>query len=167
MIKRAWPSGMRTLSGDHARFEATYFNVLVGGLGGAQRRALFTMAPPHDQRVLGTEGDYWYSSVSEASDELATLVPPGGSIGLCGPPVPQMDMQWHGPGPTHRYAPPEQADYVYVTPRGLFCDWTAVRALESNRPIVHRVERGGGLIYEILGPRSAPHDPVSPMPASG
>ena len=148
-------------------YEATYFNFLVGGLGGAQRRALFTMAPPHDQRVLGTEGDYWYSSVGEADDRLALMVPAGSTIGLCGPPIPQVDMQWHGAGPTHRYASTDDADYVYLAPRGLFCDWTAVRELESNRPILHRVERGGGLIYEILGPRTPPHDPVSPMPASG
>jgi hypothetical protein len=149
-------------------YEATYFNFLVGGLGGAQQRALFTMAPPHDQRVLGTEGDYWYSSVSEADDELARIVPPGQSIGLCGPPVPQVEMQWHGPGPRHPYTSLEQADYVYLAPRGLFCDWAAVRELETNRPLVHRVERGGGLIYEILGPRSAPHEPLSPLPpASG
>ena len=30
VIKRSWPSGMRTLSGDHARFEATYFNLYPG-----------------------------------------------------------------------------------------------------------------------------------------
>jgi hypothetical protein len=148
-------------------YEATYFNFLVGGLGGAQRRALFSMAPPHDQRVLGTEGDYWYSSVAEADDQLAVRVPAGGSIGLCGPPVPQVDMQWHGPGPIHPYASLEQADYVYLAPRGLFCDWAAVRELESHRPILHRVERGGGLIYEILGPTTPTHDPVTPLPASG
>jgi hypothetical protein len=147
-------------------FEATYFNFLVGGLGGAQRRALFFMAPPHDQRVLGTEGDYWYSSVAEANDFLVQSLPAGASIGLCGPPVPQVEMQWHPMGGRRPYAPMDEADYVYLAPRGLFCDWSTVRELESNRPIIHRVERGGGLIYEILGPKGPPHDPVSPMPAS-
>ena len=30
MIKRPWPSMMRTVSGDHARFEATYFAMVKG-----------------------------------------------------------------------------------------------------------------------------------------
>lgn len=30
MIKKAWPSSMRTLSGDHERFETTYFKVYRG-----------------------------------------------------------------------------------------------------------------------------------------
>lgn len=30
MIKTAWPSCMRTLSGDHERFETTYFKVYPG-----------------------------------------------------------------------------------------------------------------------------------------
>ncbi len=148
-------------------FEATYFNFLVGGLGGAQRKALFNMAPPHDQRVLGTEGDYWYSSVADASDSLATLVPTDKTVGLCGPPPQQVNMQWHGPTPPRHYAQTEDADFVYVAPRGLFCDWTAVRELEANRNVIQRVERGGGLIYEILGPRTEPHAPVSPLPTSG
>jgi hypothetical protein len=148
-------------------YETTYFNFLTGGLGGAQRRALFTMAPPHDQRVLGTEGDYWYSSVADADDTLAMLVPSEQTVGLCGPPPQQVNMQWHGPGQTRSYAELDDADYVYVAPRGLFCDWSAVRALETNRAIVHRIERGGGLIYEILGPKTAPHEPTSPLPSSG
>ncbi len=30
VIKKAWPSCMRTLSGDHERFETTYFKVYAG-----------------------------------------------------------------------------------------------------------------------------------------
>ena len=30
VIKKSWPSGMRTLSGDHARFETVYFRVYPG-----------------------------------------------------------------------------------------------------------------------------------------
>ena len=30
MIKRPWPSMMRTLAGDHDRFEATYFSMIKG-----------------------------------------------------------------------------------------------------------------------------------------
>ena len=30
MIKSSWPSGMRTLSGDHERFETVYFRVYPG-----------------------------------------------------------------------------------------------------------------------------------------
>ena len=30
VIKSSWPSGMRTLSGDHERFETVYFRVYPG-----------------------------------------------------------------------------------------------------------------------------------------
>jgi acetyl-CoA synthetase len=30
VIKKSWPSGMRTLSGDHERFETVYFRVYPG-----------------------------------------------------------------------------------------------------------------------------------------
>lgn len=46
-------------------FETVYFNRLIGGLGGAQKRALFSERPPHDHRANGTEGDYWFSSVRD------------------------------------------------------------------------------------------------------
>jgi hypothetical protein len=52
----------------------------------------------------------------------------------------------------HPAAP--SAPLVWVSPREGACNWRLVRALESERPVLLRVERGGGLIYELLGPRS-------------
>ena len=45
-------------------FETAYFNLLTGGLGGAQRGGLFR-APSPAAFVNGTEGDYWLSSLRE------------------------------------------------------------------------------------------------------
>jgi hypothetical protein len=143
-------------------YEASYYNFLIGGLGGAQRRALNVMFPPHDHRVLGSEGDYWYSSVADADRDLGRLVRPGDTVGVCGPPYPTMQMQWFGPGPIPPVALPDVADYVYVSPREAFCNWSHARKLEELRPVLVRVERGGGLIYEIVGPPSSPHEATSP-----
>jgi hypothetical protein len=123
------------------------------------------MPPPHDPRVLGSEGDYWYSSVADADRWLARWVPPGATVGVCGPPYPTMQMQWYGPGPIPASAPTDQADYVYVAPREAFCNWHHARELEQLRPVLVRVERGGGLIYEIVGPPSTPHPAISPPSA--
>ena len=54
------------------------------------------------------------------------------------------------------------APVVWVSPREGACSWKLVRALESERPVLLRVERGGGLIYELLGPPADhPLEPVS------
>jgi hypothetical protein len=146
-------------------YEASYYNFLIGGLGGAQRQALNDMPLPHDKRVQGTEGDYWYTSVADTDRQLAQLVPEGKTLGVCGPPYPTMAMQWFGPGFAPKSAETDQADYVWVAPREAFCGWAKARKLEAKRPVLVRVERGGGLIYEILGPEGAPHAPVSPRTA--
>ena len=58
------------------------------------------------------------------------------------------------------------APVVWVSPRERACGWKLVRALEGERPVLLRVERGGGLVYELLGPRSDhPLEPVSPANA--
>jgi hypothetical protein len=147
-------------------YESSYYNFLIGGLGGAQRTALNYMDPPHDHRVLGTEGDYWYTSVADADRALARLVPEGSSVGVCGPPYPTMEMQWFGPGPVPPISKVDLADYIYVNPREAFCGWGKARRFEAERPVLVRVVRGGGLIYEILGPPDGSlHSPVSPRTA--
>jgi hypothetical protein len=62
----------------------------------------------------------------------------------------------------------ERADVpiVYASPRGQRCSWSRVHELERWRPVLVRVTRGGGLIYEVLGSRTAAsHEPVSPATA--
>ena len=144
-------------------FEETYFNLMIGGLGGAQSRALFDMPLPHDTRVRGTEGDYWYGNLGDGLPHLRELLGPdqaggeGGSsagtrgFATCGPAPQQYQMQWlEG---FHLLPPqPSDQDLLYVSPREVFCGLGLVRALEGRRPILFRAERGGGLIYEILGP---------------
>ncbi len=145
-------------------YEGTYFNFLVGGLGEAQRRALFKVAGASDLRVWGTEGDYWNSSVRDGVREAFKHVAGDGLIGICGwpqtavfnvdPPLRQRFVDWNGL---------DDVPVIYVLPREGLCGWEKVRKLESERPILKRVERGGGLIYEVLGGKSpVPLKPVSP-----
>jgi hypothetical protein len=147
-------------------YEVAYFNDLIGGLGGAQRKALFHMDPPHDFRVNGTEGDFWFSSARDGARDLRALAKPGDRITMCGPEWTQAEQNW-GVQPMARFVQPwdsdfSQVQYEYISPRENWCWWRLVRRLESERPVVKRVERGGGLIYEIVGPRSeTPHAPVS------
>ncbi len=45
-----------------------------------------------------------------------------------------------------------------------FCGWAHIHELERQRPLLWRVERDKGLIYEALGPalRTMGWEPVSP-----
>jgi hypothetical protein len=153
----AWPVVQYT------PFEAAYFNSLIGGLGGSQRRALFAMGPPADRRVNGTEGDYWLSSMREGLAVASTYVGTGEAIGMCpgGDLIPTMPRaNWprkHKPLVT---AVDDGVRVVYAAPRESLCGFARIRELEAQRPILHRVERGGGLIYEILGPRDGVSHPV-------
>jgi hypothetical protein len=144
-------------------FESTYFNMLAGGLGGAQRKGLLRTPLVMDERATGTEGDYWMNSLREGT-RVARRLAPGAAIGMCA---------W-----THKLAemesgpqPPETKDFddggyaygiVYMNPRGCWCSWTQIREAERQRPVMYREERDGGLIYEILGPVGPTlHEPVS------
>jgi hypothetical protein len=137
-------------------YEDTYFNALLGGLGKAQRRGLFVMWVPADPRASGTEGDYWFTSLRLGIEKIQAMRAPsqrGEPIAICGPP----DMLAHAnevadPKPPITYNL-DGANVIYVSPREGSCGWEMVRLLESDREILHREERGGGLIYEIVGRR--------------
>jgi hypothetical protein len=149
----------------YAPFETAYFNVFTGGLGGAQARALFHMPPPTDPRSDGTEGDYWYQSMRVAFSELGKRLPVPATVALCD--APPVLGQANLTGQPYRLVrlnslEGRAAPVVWVSPRERACSWKLVRALESERPVLLRVERGGGLIYELLGPPSEhPLEPVS------
>lgn len=144
-------------------FESAYFNLLAGGLGGAQRRALFR-APGVNPLVFGTEGDYWGSGLRDAVRLARTRT--GGPIGVCAwePELAALDAT--PPPPPIRRGAPDDTAVVIVSPREGRCSWKRVHELERWRPVLARAERGGGLIYEVLGPRApVPHAPVSPPTA--
>jgi hypothetical protein len=149
-------------------FETAYFNLLAGGLGGAQRSALFRDPTPGPMvSASGSEGDYWLSSLREGFRAAQAAAPPGRPIGICAwlPALAAVDAE--GPAPQVTAAV-EGADVpvVYAAPREPRCSWKRLRELERWRPVVSRVTRDGGLIYEILGPReTTPHAPVSPPTA--
>lgn len=145
-------------------FELAYFNFLAGGLGGAQRNGVFRS----DWTPLanGTEGDYWAGSLREGLGAAVALGPPGQTIGVCTwfGALAAVDSDGDGPPPlvTSDIDRPDVA-VVYASPRENRCPWKKVHQLERQRPVLRRVERGGGLIYEILGPRTpSEHPAVSP-----
>lgn len=52
---------------------------------------------------------------------------------------------------------------VYASPREGACTFKYIRALESQRRLIRRVERDGGLVYEVLGePLAVPVAPLTP-----
>lgn len=144
----------------YAPYEAAYFNVFAGALGGAQHgEGLFAMKVA-DLRLARTEGDYWFSSLRQGLREIRSAMKGGETIGLCGPSKVLGRMNWELPE-----APPfidswygddpDGGDFVYVMPRGVFCEASMVDRIQRGRPVLRRVERGGGLIYMVLGPRRA------------
>jgi hypothetical protein len=146
-------------------YEVTYFNSLVGGLGGAQRLPVFVEQTKDGPRPMGGEGDYWYSTTREAIALAKPYLPEKHLLGSCGPYGSQLDMN-RGDVPLvatieHRNTRAfDPTAVVYAVPHPSLCNWSSIRALEHDRPILHRVERGGGLIYELLGRRDGKEHPV-------
>ena len=143
-------------------FETAYFNVFAGGLGGAQRGALFR-EPDAGPFSWGTEGDYWSSGLRDAVRAARAVTPAPARLGVCAwePELAALDAGEPLASVTPDAEHAEGA--VLVSPRYARCSWSRVRELERSRPVIRRVERGGGLIYEVLGPRdSVAREPVSP-----
>src|SRR5579863_1578083 len=113
------------------------------------------MPYPHDKRANGTEGDYWQSSTRDLGRDLKTLITPGERVSVCGHPGPAI-MADNFPGdPFARFVDWWEPDYhtahyFILSPRETGCWWREIREWESRREVIKRVERGGGLIYEIL-----------------
>ncbi len=141
-------------------FETTYFNMFIGGLGGAQRTGLFVARAPADRRANGTEGDYWFSSLRVGLEFAASETAPNQPIGICGVPEGLSQSNWPYNPRLLLTDVNDTARVVYVAPREFFCGLTQIRELETQRPVLRRVERGGGLVYELLGARDGRRHPV-------
>ena len=92
-----------------------------------------------------------------AGIEAAHALDPSAPVALCGSSVELLPPALRAPASGIRFVDRRQANaLVFVSPREgpLFCGWTIVRELESRRPVLKRVERGGGLVWEILGPET-------------
>jgi hypothetical protein len=120
-------------------------------------------------RLNGTEGDYWYSSLRAGLRDIEASVPAGETVGLCGPrpPLGRADLRTSSP---LRILDGDEstvvADFVYASPRPRVCGWNDVRDLEVARPVLRRVERGGGLIYEVFGPTDGRSRPPTTGPTA-
>jgi len=141
-------------------YETTYFNVFIGGLGGAQRKALL-----HDDpwRAYGTEGDYWYSALRGALARMTKMAGPDEKIGVDPPPyTPQLFADIENRAKLDTTDPAANAALLYVGPSA-GKSWRRIHELEAERPVRYREVRGGGLIYEVLGKADGQkHDLVSP-----
>jgi len=148
-------------------YEVAYFNSFIGGLGGAQTYGLFGMPPPTSGKVRGTEGDYWFSSMRDALEDLRGIAKSGDTVSACGGPYFHRVNSEENPLPV-RFVDWWEAEYhtgqyMLLMPRETTCWWREIREFEAERPVVKRVTRGGGLIYEILGPKTGEkYTPVSP-----
>jgi hypothetical protein len=147
-------------------FETTYFNVFAGGLGGAQQRGLLE----EDEGLLygadECEGDYWYTSLRDALERMEAEKGPLTHLALHGPPhSPQALGDWTL---DRKITFDEKEDakgatMMYVAPANGF-RWKDVHKLEKERPLLFQVKRGGGLIYEVLGPRDGQaHELATPL----
>jgi hypothetical protein len=147
-------------------YEVTYYNGWAGGLGGAQRSGLLR-ADKVLWQANGAEGDYWYTSLRDAVAALRQRLAPGDAVGVCGPLIPQVEANWQtGDRPRLTRPPSEDSRFVYVAPRESACGWKTIHELERERPVEMRVERGGGLVWEILGSIDGhSHEPPSPLTA--
>ena len=147
-------------------FETAYFNVLVGGLGGAQRRGVVSRAVAGRVRQRHRGGLLAELAARRVSRRAGLRDARAGHRRLrLAPALATIDGEGSGPPVTREVESPE-VSVVYASPREPRCAWSRLRALERWRPVLARVTRGGGLIYEILGPRDGvPHAPVSPPTA--
>jgi hypothetical protein len=123
-------------------YENSYFNFLVGGLGGAQRKHLLSMPADHDERTADTESDYWYSSLRPFLRRYRGELENGATLGLCGPSELQARADWEGTKPLSLKSPRE-ADLVFTSPR-----FHCLDQADGTRPVFEE-RRGGGLIYRV------------------
>jgi hypothetical protein len=145
-------------------FEVTYFNVFAGGLGGAQRRGLLSETGPL-KRACQAEADYWYTGSRLGLADLQRVAKPTDNLFIDGPTPPQALANWPAGAKLDApaaYRSEAEAEIVYISPSpGV--PWKHIHEIERERPVLRRVERGTGLIYEILGPKDGKaHEPVSP-----
>jgi hypothetical protein len=157
-------------------YELMYFNSLAGGLGGAQANALLfvpktvTKDGHKEHNASGAEGDFWFTSVRDALRHARAYMPPaGGSIGFCGPWVAQVRANTEDVAlDIHAGDPRALRDVpiVYVAPVGNVdaCTYFMAREFERERPVLWRVVREGGLIFEVLGAPDGNVHPVTTPP---
>jgi hypothetical protein len=139
-------------------FETSYVNALFGGLGVAQQRGLLHADPPL-HRANGCEGDYWYDSLRDGLSAMRQRIRPGETLSACGPWPGQVLANWPYPEPIpyvgdergHIEQATLSADLLYASPHEGGCTWQRIREFERTRPVLWRVTREGGLIYEIFG----------------
>ena len=135
-------------------YETAYFNAFVGGLGGAQRRALF-LSGPSSVRLNGTEGDYWYSSLRAGLRDIESSFPREGPSDSAAHVRPWVERTCGQAPPcassTERRPPSWPISSTHRRDPGCVVGTTCATWRSHGRPS-GVWSRGGGLIYEVFGP---------------
>jgi hypothetical protein len=131
-------------------FETTYYNLLVGGLGGAQRLEISTRHYCQDMEFWcpDSEGDYWGFSYRRAVRDLGELADPGASFYPCGNLIGPL-TRWQELRPDIRLTGRDQADWILVVPRRPFCSENDMRFVREQTESVKEERRDGGLVYGL------------------
>jgi hypothetical protein len=152
----AWPLAQ------YYPYEVEYFNVFAGGLGGAQRDAVLVTRPEHRATdTWGCEGDFWFTSLRDGLRDVLKAAGPAANVASCGPWGAQISANMPQ-GASFTIGGSDPA-FIYASPREAACTFKFIRNLESQRKVIRRVERDGGLVYEVFGEHLATSvPPVTP-----
>ncbi|MGH7335149.1 MAG: ArnT family glycosyltransferase, partial [Candidatus Rokuibacteriota bacterium] len=130
-------------------YESTYYNVLVGGLGGAQSKPLTRgYIDKMEYWAVDSEGDYWGFSYRNAIRDMNRVAERGTSFHPCGDLLGPLTV-FQKVRPDLRQTDRNQADYFIILPRRPFCSDEDQRYIRAEAEVVREERRDGGLIYGV------------------
>jgi hypothetical protein len=130
-------------------YESAYYNFLVGGLGGAQKKKLSERyCKDMEGCCPDTEGDYWGFSYRLALKEIGRRAEPKATFTACGDLVEPL-TKYQTPRAGLTSAGLEQADWFVVIPRSPFCNAEKAGKIYERADLVTEVRRDGGLIWAL------------------
>jgi hypothetical protein len=140
----AWPVA------SYFPYESTYYNLFVGGFGGAQRRHITApFCAGMEWWCPDSESDYWGYSLRNAVRDVNRDAPANSAVYPCGNLVGPL-MKWAELRGDLRITGRDQAEYFILIPRRPFCGEDDQRYIRENGLPVHVVEREGGLVYGVF-----------------
>lgn len=130
-------------------FETTYYNALIGGLGGAQQKQMsHVFCQGMEFWCPDSEGDYWGFSFKNAARDVNAVAPPGARLHACGNLVGPL-ARWQPIRKDLRMSGRNEADFFIVIPRRPFCSEDDRRYIAQHASVVKEERRDGGLVYGV------------------
>ncbi|HEY3447714.1 MAG TPA: glycosyltransferase family 39 protein [Myxococcales bacterium] len=130
-------------------FETTYYNALIGGLGGAQQKEMsHYFCQGMEFWCPDSEGDYWGFSFKNAARDVSREAPNGAKLYACGNLIGPL-ARWEPLRKDLRMAGRNEADYFVVIPRRPFCSEDDRRYIAAHTTVVKEERRDGGLVYGV------------------